>query len=124
MQSGQPLDMGILPGLEKPLNAALSGEVDPERIFVTLEPHERFYFAVPYLEEASQEVLGAAIVYIEHLPTANDVPATILTLLGRSVSDPAAGRRSGRYSLWRHDSQRHGLTLRASFPSDRCLEPG
>ena len=82
---GQPLDMGILPGLEKPLNAALSGEVDPERIFVTLEPHERFYFAVPFIEEANQEVLGVAIVNLERLPTGDDVPATIWTLLGRIV---------------------------------------
>jgi signal transduction histidine kinase len=82
---GQPLDMGILPGLEKSLTAALSGAIDPERIFVTLEPHERFYFVVPFIEQADQEVLGVAIVNLERLPTGNDVPATILMLLGRSV---------------------------------------
>ena len=82
---GQPLDMEILPGLEVPLNAALSGEVDPERIFVTLETHERFYFVVPFIEQANQEVLGIAIVNVERLPTSNDIPATILILLGRSV---------------------------------------
>jgi NarL family two-component system sensor histidine kinase LiaS len=82
---GQPLDMEILPGLEVPLNAALSGEVDPERIFVTLEPHERFYFVVPFIEQANQEVLGIAIVNVVRLPTSNDIPATILILLGRSV---------------------------------------
>jgi NarL family two-component system sensor histidine kinase LiaS len=82
---GQPLDMEILPGLEGPMNAALSGELDPERIFVTLEPHERFYFVVPFIEQANQEVLGIAIVNVVRLPTSNDIPATILILLGRSV---------------------------------------
>ncbi len=82
---GQPMDMGILPGLEGALTAALNGEVDPDRIFITLEPHERFYFAVPVMDEDDQEVLGAAIIYVEHLPTANDIPETLMLLLGRSV---------------------------------------
>jgi NarL family two-component system sensor histidine kinase LiaS len=67
------------------MNAALSGEVDPDRIFVTLKPYERFYFVVPFIEEDNQEVLGVAIVHVERIPTANDVPATIWMLLGRSV---------------------------------------
>jgi NarL family two-component system sensor histidine kinase LiaS len=82
---GQPMDMGILPGLEKALKAALNGEVDPERLFVTIEPHESFYIAVPILDETDQEVLGAAVIYIEHLPTADDIPTFLLTLVGRSV---------------------------------------
>jgi len=82
---GQPLDMGILPGLEKPLNTALSGELDPERLFVTIEPHERFFFTVPLLDEDRQEVLGAAIVYIRRLPTSEDIPTTLWMLVGRSI---------------------------------------
>jgi NarL family two-component system sensor histidine kinase LiaS len=82
---GQPLDMGILPGLEGALKAALRGEVDPEQVFVTLEPHERFYFAVPIGDEANQEVLGVAVLNVDRLPTANDVPVTLWTLVGRSV---------------------------------------
>jgi NarL family two-component system sensor histidine kinase LiaS len=82
---GQLFDVGILPGLEEPLQAALDGELNPERLFVTLEPRERFYFAVPFIEEATQEVLGVAVVDMEHVPTANDVPATIWMLLVRSV---------------------------------------
>jgi NarL family two-component system sensor histidine kinase LiaS len=82
---GQPMDMGILPGLEKPLKAALNGEIDPERLFVTIEPHESFYIAVPFLDETEQEVLGAAIVYVEHLPTTDDIPPALWTLAGRSV---------------------------------------
>jgi len=82
---GQPLDRGTFPGLEEALTAALNGEVDPERIFVTLEPHERFYFAVPVHGKDEQEVLGAVIIYIDHIPTANDIPDTLMQLLGRSV---------------------------------------
>ncbi|MEJ2512835.1 MAG: histidine kinase [Anaerolineales bacterium] len=82
---GQPLDRGTFPGLDEALTAALNGEVDPERIFVTLEPHERFYFAVPVYGKDEQEVLGAVIIYIDHLPTANDIPDTLMQLLGRSV---------------------------------------
>ena len=82
---GQPLDMGVLPGLEGSLSTALRGEIDPERLFVSIEPQKRFYFAIPFLDEADQEVLGAAIVHIERLPTANDIPANLWRLVGRSV---------------------------------------
>ena len=82
---GQPLDPGILPGLEKTLNAALGGETDPEQLFVTLEPHESFYFVVPVRDENNQEVLGAVLIYMQHLPTTNDIPETLILLLGRSV---------------------------------------
>lgn len=82
---GQPLDMGILPGLEGPLETALRGEVDPDRLFVTIEPNERFYFAIPYLDEGTRDVLAVGIVYFESLPTEEDIPANTWTLLSRSV---------------------------------------
>ncbi len=82
---GQPLSPGVLPGLEGTLKAALGGETDPEQLFVTLKPQESFYFVVPVRDENHQEVLGAVLVYIQHLPTAKDIPETLLMLLGRSV---------------------------------------
>jgi NarL family two-component system sensor histidine kinase LiaS len=82
---GRPLDMGILPSLELPLKTALNGEIDPDRLFVTIEPNERFYFAIPYLDEDEQDVLGAAILYFESFPTENDISANTLTLVSRSV---------------------------------------
>jgi NarL family two-component system sensor histidine kinase LiaS len=82
---GQPLDRGILPDLDGALTAALNGESDPEKVFITLEPHERFYFAIPVKDEDDQEVLGAVIVYMDHLPTANDIPETLIQFLGRSL---------------------------------------
>ena len=41
---GLPLDSGILPGLEEPLKTALAGVMDPDRLFVTIEPDERVLF--------------------------------------------------------------------------------
>jgi len=82
---GQPLDRGTFPGLDGALTAALNGEIDPEKVFITLEPHERFYFAIPVTDEDGQEVLGAVIIYIHHLPTASDIPETLTQLLVRSV---------------------------------------
>lgn len=82
---GQPLDRETFPGLDSALTAALNGEIDPEKIFVILEPNERFYFAIPVRDGNDPEVLGAVIIYIDHLPTANDIPETLARLLGRSV---------------------------------------
>ena len=84
-QVGQPLDLEILPGLEGPWEAALQGDLDPDNLFVTLVPHESFYFTFPIINKFDQEVLGVAIVHIAHIPTANDIPATLLALVGRSV---------------------------------------
>ena len=82
---GQPIDMGILPGLEEPLETALRGEIDPERLFVTIEPNESFYFTLPYLDETDQKVLGVGIIYFESLPTENDIPENILLILSQSI---------------------------------------
>jgi NarL family two-component system sensor histidine kinase LiaS len=77
--------MDILPGLEEPFKSALSGEYNSEQLFVTIEPNERFYFTIPYFDQAHQDVVGVGIVYIEDMPTENDLPANILNLLSRSV---------------------------------------
>jgi signal transduction histidine kinase len=82
---GKPLDLGILPGLEGPIQTALRGEIDPDRLMVTIKPNERFYFAVPYYDESGQKVIAAGIIYIESLPTSEDVPAITLMLFRQSV---------------------------------------
>jgi NarL family two-component system sensor histidine kinase LiaS len=82
---GQEIDRSRLPGLEGPLQAALSGETDPQRLFVTLEPNRSLFFVVP-LRAGGQErdaVLGAAIVYLEALPTQSDIPTNALLLAAR-----------------------------------------
>lgn len=82
---GQPLDTNLLPGLDDVMQSAYSGDVDPERLFVTLIPYERFYFAIPYFEEGSEEVLAVSLIYFSDLPTENDLPANILSILGKSA---------------------------------------
>ena len=82
---GQPLNRGIFPGLDGALTAAFNGSTDPERIFVVLEPNERFYFAIPVKDKEEQDVLGVVIIYFDSLPTANDIPETLKQLLLQSV---------------------------------------
>jgi NarL family two-component system sensor histidine kinase LiaS len=82
---GKPFDLGILPELDAVLEAALTGAVDPEQLFVTIEPNESFYFAIPYFDETHQAVLGVGIIYFESLPTENDIPANILNMLSQSA---------------------------------------
>lgn len=84
-QTGQPLNREILPGLEGAMATALRGEIDTEKLFVTLEPNERFYFLIPYLDNTYQDVLGVGIFYFESLPTENDIPKNVFTLLGQSA---------------------------------------
>jgi NarL family two-component system sensor histidine kinase LiaS len=82
---GKPLNTEILPGLESPLQAASQGVTDPERLFVTLEENERFFFALPYLDEENAEVLGVGIIYFENIPTENDIISNTWILLSRSA---------------------------------------
>ena len=82
---GQPLDLSILPGLEEPIETALKGDFDEDKLYVTLEPNESFYFAVPYFNKGGQDILAVGVFLFENIPTENDIPANTLLLLGRSV---------------------------------------
>jgi NarL family two-component system sensor histidine kinase LiaS len=85
-QVGQPIDTGILPGLEAPLQAALAGEEDPDRLFVTIQPDRELFIIVPVRDEQdTQRVLGAGIFYIENLPTDRDLPAYMMALVSGSL---------------------------------------
>ncbi len=54
-------------------------------MFVTLKPYEQFYFAIPYFDDNSGEVLAVSLLYFDKLPTENDLPANIISSLGMSV---------------------------------------
>ena len=107
---GKPLDLGILPGLEQVLDTALSGNVDPDRLFVELEPNESFYFAVPYFDENNQDLLGVGVIHFASIPTENDLPSNILTILSQSVLILlfAAGLIGTLFGFW----TAKGMTLR------------
>ena len=85
-QVGQPIAPDILPGLQEPLEAALAGEEDPDRLYVAIKPDQEFFFIVPVRDEQDiQRVLGAGIVYIENLPTDRRLPADLVALVIRSL---------------------------------------
>jgi NarL family two-component system sensor histidine kinase LiaS len=82
---GKPFRLELLPDLEDVLESALTGEVDADRLFVSIEPNESFYFAVPYFDDNNQEVLGVSVIYFESLPTENDIPSNVLTIISQSA---------------------------------------
>lgn len=84
---GQPLDPGQLSGLGAPLEAALAGETDPERLFFEIDPGNEFLFVMPVFGagEAARTALGAVVVHFESLPTQRDIPAHIFNVVGRSA---------------------------------------
>jgi len=85
-QVGQPIDTGILPGLEAPLKAALAGEENPDRLFVTIRPDQELFIIVPVRDEQdAQRVLGAGVLYVDSLPTDSALPAELVALVSRSM---------------------------------------
>jgi NarL family two-component system sensor histidine kinase LiaS len=84
---GLPFDPSQTPGLQVPLEAALAGEKDPDRLIFEQDSGDKFLFVVPVLDsgESASTVLGAVVVMFESMPTPRDIPATILNLVGRSA---------------------------------------
>lgn len=84
---GQPFDADKIPGLNLPLQAALAGEEDPERLFATIEPNDKFVFAIPVFSDDGDEkrVLGAVVVNFESLPTESDFLPHLVKLVGKSL---------------------------------------
>ena len=83
---GDPLDLSLLPGLAGPVDSALSGNTRPEPIFRDIQPFDQFYFVVPIFEnpDLQADVLAAAVIYIESLPTESDITENLTTLILRS----------------------------------------
>jgi signal transduction histidine kinase len=85
---GQPLDPQQIQGLGAPLNAALAGETDSERLYTIIEPNQRFILAVPVFNPSVEEenrVVGVIVAIFDSFPTQGDVPSNILGLAGRSL---------------------------------------
>jgi signal transduction histidine kinase len=84
---GKPVDPDLLPGLEAPLSAALSGKDDPGQLFVDIVPHEQFYFTIPVFTDPAtkREVLAAAVINVVSLPTEGDLLSNSMYLLIRSA---------------------------------------
>lgn len=84
---GKPFDPAQVPGIAGPLQAALAGETDPERLFATVRPDEEFIWAVPVLSggKADGDVLGALVVKLSSVPTRGELMSHALTLAARSL---------------------------------------
>ena len=83
---GQPLDPSQFMGLEKPLKAALAGEMESKHLITIYEPDNRFLLAIPIFNRSvgvEDQVVGVIVVLIESLPTQRDVPLQVLNLAGR-----------------------------------------
>jgi signal transduction histidine kinase len=84
---GQPFDVSLLPGLSEPLQAALTGEEDPERFLFVSEPNERFLFVAPVFNADSGEkrILGAVVVNFSTFPSEQRRGAHYMGVVSRSV---------------------------------------
>jgi len=85
---GQPLEFNQLKGLEAPLQAALVGETNSERLYTIFEPNNKFLIALPIPNpnsEGDNPVLGVIVVLFESFPTQSDIPWIILNIAGKSL---------------------------------------
>jgi len=84
---GKPFDPAEGPGLAGPLQAALAGETDPERLLATIQPDEEYIGAVPILGagRTEGEVLGALVVRLSSVPTRRDLVSHALTVAARTL---------------------------------------
>ena len=83
-QIGKKFDGQIIPGLEQPLNFALSGVDDPEKLYSLVESNSKVVFAFPIWNETDDRVLGV-LVAIGDLPTVLSQLAEILPIFGISA---------------------------------------
>jgi len=85
---GQPFDTHQLQGLEAPLNAALAGETDANRLYNIFKPNNRLLLALPIFHVGSEEVnrvVGVVVVILDPLPSQADIPSHILKIASRSL---------------------------------------
>jgi len=81
---GQPFDGRVIPGLANPLQAALSGAVDPQRLYSLVESDGKVVIALPIWDETQDQVLGV-LVGIGELPTVLSQLVDVLPILGISL---------------------------------------
>jgi NarL family two-component system sensor histidine kinase LiaS len=85
---GHPFDPTQVLGLEGPLEAALTGDTDPKRLYTTIEPNQRYVLAAPVFNSAGgdgNQVVGVIAIIFDAVPTQADIPAHILNIAGRSL---------------------------------------
>jgi NarL family two-component system sensor histidine kinase LiaS len=81
---GEPFDGKAIPGLEKPLQAALAGREDPESLYSIDNNGRKVILALPIRDEGHREVLGV-LVAIGELPTVWSQMRELLPIIGGSL---------------------------------------
>ena len=85
--TGQPFDASSIPGLEAPLQAALAGERDPDRLVSIRGPEKQLIVTTPVFgsSESGDQLLGVVVYVAESVPTEGDVASHTIALAGRAV---------------------------------------
>jgi NarL family two-component system sensor histidine kinase LiaS len=81
---GEPFDGKAIPGLEKPLQAALAGREDPESLYSIDNNGRKVILALPIRDEGHREVLGV-LVAIGELPTVWSQMRELPPIIGGSL---------------------------------------
>jgi NarL family two-component system sensor histidine kinase LiaS len=81
---GEPFNGEAIPGLAKPLRAALVGAENPESLYTLSEGDRKVVIALPIRDEAQQQVLGV-LVAIGEMPTVGSQLGDVLPIIGISL---------------------------------------
>lgn len=81
---GRPLNAEMIPGLVDPLEAALGGETDTNRLYSSVEESHQLVMSVPVWDEDEEQVLGALVI-IAPVPSTTEVLGDVAQILGVSV---------------------------------------
>jgi signal transduction histidine kinase len=87
----QPFDPNTIPGLEEPLQAAMAGESEPDRLVRTVQEPNLLVAALPVFRISEQEtaaegdLLGVAVLVFETLPVQNSISSYALRMVSRSL---------------------------------------
>ena len=81
---GQPLNPQAIPGLAAPLQAALAGTEDIQRLYTLEKPGGKVVMAIPVWDADHRQVLGAMIGMAE-VPTAWSTLGELVPILGVSL---------------------------------------
>jgi signal transduction histidine kinase len=80
---GRPVNMGALPGLTAPLQAALGGEEQIDNLYTLPGPDGSVIITFPVWDEAHESVLGV-LVGVGEFPTVQTALSTIIPIMGIS----------------------------------------
>jgi len=87
-QDGKVFDPARVPGLDKPLRAALAGATDPNFLYTEVEKDQRYIFAAPCFNRTGgdpKQVTGVITIFIDAVPAQEDIPPYLIDVAGRSL---------------------------------------